>query len=443
MKIPLSPLPLSVLLDKYGGALGGLLRRRVGPEVKGRYEHWDHLRHLTPPTGLNHEQWWLAIKLARSAAARDLPLLDREGRPFRVALTDSIASKLHTITKQAAGSIRGLDQQEDEHAKHRFLIRSQIEEAMTSSQLEGAGTTRAVAKDMLRSGRKPRAHGERMIYNNYLAMQELKRWRDQPLTPDAVFEIHRLITSDTLEDPSQAGRFRTAADNVVVEDETGRVLHLPPRAEELPQRLRALCDFANGVHDGEGFLHPVVRAIAIHFQIGYDHPFCDGNGRTARTLFYWSMLRSGYWLTEYLSVSSVFKNAKARYLRSYLQTETDESDMSYFVDHHLEVIVDAIDNLHGYLARKVEERGRAQALLKPSSKLGARLNHRQRELLIDAVRHPDKSYRIDRHMQVHGVTYQTARTDLGSLVELKLMRCQRIGRAFLYTPVPDLVQRLK
>ena len=65
------------------------------------------------------------------------------------------------------------------------------------------------------------------------------------------------------------------------------------------------------------------------------------------------------------------------------------------------------------------------------------------ELLIDAVRHPDKSYRIDRHMQVHGVTYQTARTDLGSLVELKLMRCQRIGRAFLYTPVPDLVQRLK
>ena len=79
----------------------------------------------------------------------------------------------------------------------------------------------------------------------------------------------------------------------------------------------------------------------------------------------------------------------------------------------------------------------------PGSRLGGKLNHRQRELLLDAVRHPDKTYRIDRHMQVHGVTYQTARTDLGSLVELKLMRCQRIGRAFLYTPVPDLVQRLK
>ena len=443
MKTPLSPPPLSELLDTYGSTLGELLRRRIGPEVKGRYEHWDHLRHLTPPEGLNHQQWWLAIKLARNTAARDLRLLDRNGRPFRVALTDSIASKLHTITKQAAGSIRGLDQQEDERAKERFLIRSQIEEAMTSSQLEGAGTTRAVAKDMLRSGRKPRDHGEHMIYNNYLAMQELKRWRDQPLTPDAVFEIHRLITSDTLDDPSQAGRFRTADDNVVVEDEVGRVLHVPPRADELPERMRALCDFANGIHDGEGFLHPVVRAIAIHFQIGYDHPFCDGNGRTARTLFYWSMLRSGYWLTEYLSVSSVFKNAKAQYLRSYLHTETDESDLAYFVDYHLEVIVDAIDNLHGYLARKVEERSKARTLLKPSSKLGAKLNHRQRELLIDAVRHPDKAYRIDRHMQAHGVTYQTARTDLNSLVDLKLMRCQRIGKAFIYTPAPDLVQRLK
>lgn len=443
MKSPLSPPPLSELLDTYGSSLGELLRRRIGPEVKGRYEHWDHLRHLTPPEGLNHQQWWLAIKLARNTASRDLRLLDRNGRPFRVALTDSIASKLHTITKQAAGSIRGLDQQEDERAKERFLIRSHIEEAMTSSQLEGAGTTRAVAKEMLRSGRKPRDHGERMIYNNYLAMQELKRWRDQPLTPDAVFEIHRLITSDTLDDPSQAGRFRTADDNVVVEDEVGRVLHVPPRADELPERMRALCDFANGIHDGEGFLHPVVRAIAIHFQIGYDHPFCDGNGRTARTLFYWSMLRSGYWLTEYLSVSSVFKNAKAQYLRSYLQTETDESDLAYFVDHHLEVIIDAIDNLHGYLARKVEERSKARTLLKPSSKLGAKLNHRQRELLIDAVRHPDKAYRIDRHMQAHGVTYQTARTDLNSLVDLKLMRCQRIGKAFIYTPAPDLVQRLK
>lgn len=180
------------------------------------------------PEGLTHEQWWLAIKVARSTAARDLPLRDKSGKAFRIALTDSIASKLHTITREASGSIRGLDSVADDRAKERFLMRSQIEEAMTSSQLEGAGTTTAVAKEMLRSGRAPRDHGERMIHNNYLAMQELRRWRDEPLTPDAVFEIHRLLTADTLDDPAQAGRFRTAEDNIVVEDGEGRVLHTPP-----------------------------------------------------------------------------------------------------------------------------------------------------------------------------------------------------------------------
>ena len=321
-------------------------------------------------------------------------------------------------------------------------MRSQIEEAMTSSQLEGAGTTRAVAKEMLRSGRAPRDHGERMIHNNYLAMQELKRWRDQPLTPEAVFEIHRLLTIDTLDDASQAGRFRTADDNIVVQDEEGRLLHEPPHADELPSRLQALCDFANGRNE-EGFLHPVIRAIALHFQIGYDHPFCDGNGRTARTLFYWSMLRSGYWLTEFLSVSSVFKRAKAQYLRSYLYTETDEADLGYFVDHHLDVIIGAIDGLHGWLGRKAEERNRAESLLKPGSRLGGKLNHRQRELLLDAVRHPDKHYRIDRHMQVQDVSYQTARSDLLGLVDLKLMSCQKIGKAFVFTPISNLVERLR
>lgn len=281
-----------------------------------------------------------------------------------------------------------------------------------------------------------------MIHNNFVAMQELKRWRDQPLTPDAVFEIHRVLTADTLEDPTQAGRFRTAIDNIVVQDELGQTLHLPPHADELPARLHALCDFANGTNE-TGFLHPVIRAIALHFQVGYDHPFCDGNGRTARALFYWSMLRSGYWLTEFLSVSSVFKRAKAQYLRAYLYAETDEADMTYFVDHHLDVILGAIEGLHGWLARKAGERQRAEGMLRPGSRFGNKLNHRQRELLLDAVRHPGKSYRFDRHKQIQNISYQTARSDLLALVKLKLMRSERIGKAYVFTPVGDLVEQLK
>ncbi len=413
-------------------------------EVDGEYLHWDKLRHLTPPEGLTHDQWWLAIKLSRFALARITPLSDKDGRPFTVSLSESIERRLFVIGRDAGGSLKGLDSVDDESTKDRYLFRSLIEEAMTSSQLEGAATTTQVAKDMLRTGRKPRDYGERMIHNNFVTMRELKRWVEKPLTPAAVFEIHRMLTDGTLKDERWAGRLRTAEDNIVIEDETGRTLHVPPKADELAERLQALCDFANaGTEDGPNFLNPIVRAILIHFQIGYDHPFCDGNGRTARALFYWSMLRSGFWLMEYVSISSILRKAPGQYMRAYLHTETDKSDATYFVDQQLDVIMAAIDALHGYLARKRKERQRAETLLKPGSTLARKLNHRQRALLLDALRHPEKPYTIEAHKRSHDVTYQTARSDLLGLAEERLLTQYKQGRAFVFIPAADLPERIK
>jgi Fic family protein len=186
----------------------------------------------------------------------------------------------------------------------------------------------------------------------------------------------------------------------------------------------------------------VIRAIALHFQIGYDHPFVDGNGRTARALFYWSMLRSGYWLTEYLSISAALKRAPAQYSRAYLHTETDDSDRGYFVCHQLATIEKAVDGLREYVARKTKDHRAAEKLLKPGSRLGTRLNHRQRELLLHALRNPDDVYSIAEHQHSHQVTYQTARSDLLGLVEEGLMRQETRRRAFIFSPVADLEKRL-
>jgi Fic family protein len=53
------------------------------------------------------------------------------------------------------------------------------------------------------------------------------------------------------------------------------------------------------------FIHPVVRAIILHFMIGCGHLFVDGNGRTARALFYWSVLHQKYRLMEFISISCI------------------------------------------------------------------------------------------------------------------------------------------
>lgn len=442
MKIPVSPPSLADLTRKYARDLPELIALRVGPEVGGVYEHWDHLRHLTPPGTLNAEKWWLAIKWARQPLYREFPLRDKAGHPIKVAVTDCMQRILHFIDREAAGSIKGLDRAGTSEDTQRYLVRSLVEEAMTSSQLEGASTTRQVAKEMLKTGRKPRDRSEQMIWNNYQAMRQLASWREKRLTPDVVLEMHRVLTADAIDDPSAAGRLRHKDEPIeVVDRDGGNVLHRPPPAGELEARLEALCDFANQ-KDSVEFVHPVIRAIALHFQIGYDHPFVDGNGRTARALFYWSMLRSGYWLTEYLSISAALKKAPAQYNRAYLYTETDDSDLGYFVSHQLATIEKAVDGLRDYIARKTKDQRAAEKLLKPGSRLGARLNHRQRELLLHALRNPDDVYSIAEHQHSHQVTYQTARSDLLGLVDEGLMRLEKRRKAFIFSPTSDLEQRL-
>ena len=169
-----------------------------------------------------------------------------------------------------------------------------------------------------------------------------------------------MVTEKTLDDPSAAGRLQTSDDDRIGVYWDNELLHRPPPAAELPDRLEAMCRFANG-ESTEGFIHPVVRAIILHFWLAYDHPFVDGNGRTARALFLLVDAPHGYWLTQYLSVSSILRKAPAQYAKSYLYVESDNNDVTYFVLYQLGVIERAIASLHDYLARKDRRDARARS----------------------------------------------------------------------------------
>ncbi|MEN8174796.1 MAG: Fic family protein [Pseudomonadota bacterium] len=444
MQPPLSPPLLDKILATH--AVEQLSAALIqGPLVKGRYLHWDEIRHRTPPENVaSHEAWWFGIKHARQAISKPLPFRDKYGKPFVIGMPDPVFQALHRIDRDASGHVAMDVPAVSEEDRDRYLVSSLIEEALTSSQLEGAATTREVAKAMLRSGRKPRDRSERMVLNNYKVMRYLGEVRDEPLTPELVLEMHRMVTAETLDDPSAAGRFRTTDETVHVMDaQHSTVLHTPPGASSLPQRLQTLCDFANQGVDAKPFVHPVVRAILIHLMLGYDHPFVDGNGRTARALFYWSMAHQGYWLAEYLSISRLLRKAPARYAYAYLYTETDGNDATYFVIHQLKVIEQAIDALHEYLVRKSRQQRSTEKLLRHSTALSGRLNHRQVALLSHALKHPGHGYSIESHRRSHNISYQTARTDLLTLADLNLLEKDKRGRAFSFFAPDDLQMRLQ
>lgn len=411
------------------------------PLPGGKYLHWDELRRRSAPEGLSHAEWWAAVALSRESLLQALPLKDKDGQPFVFATPAPVTIDLHHIDRDAAGQIRGAGDtlQTD---SHRFLISSLIEEAITSSQLEGAATTRKVAAAMLRSGRRPRDISERMIFNNYQAMEHLRSLHQEPLTPGHVLALHRMLSEDTLEDAADVGCYRRHDNVQVIDVRDNAALHVPPSHKELPERMQRLCDFANADKYSQPFIHPVIRAILLHFMIGYDHPFADGNGRTARTLFYWSMARSGYWLMEYTSISHILRKAPVKYMRAYLHTETDRNDTTYFLLHQLQTIRQAIAALHAYVDRKVREHRETQLLLTRSTALRGRFNHRQIALLNHALRNSGEGYRVDAHQRSHAVAYQTARNDLLTLEELALLEKTRQGNAFVFYAPDDLRERL-
>ena len=292
---------------------------------------------------------------------------------------------------------------------------------------------------MLRSGRRPRDRSEQMIVNGYRTISLLRERAKQPLTVQALHDVQQSMTEGTLEEPDHAGRFRSNDDPpiYIVDSRDDEVLFTPPPPDQIASRINRLIAFANETPEAGPFMHPLVRAVLLHFWFAYEHPYCDGNGRTARALFYWYMLKSGYWSFEFLTISRIFNASRMSYYRAFLHAETDENDLTYFIVHQVDVTQRALKALHERLQEMTAQQQRASAMRPLSG-----LNVRQRALLDHALRHPSQLYTFESHQRSHGVTYQTARTDLLSLSHRGLLEQLPSKKPMKFVPAEKLHRKL-
>jgi len=439
MRLPQTPPKLKDLMAemKQPEQMARFFSQMREAKTQRHYLHWDKLRRYAPPAGMSHREWWLVQKLSRMDGLKPIPLKDTAQEVFQFAVPELVMAELHQIDLGAGGLVSIPEPIMNPQTRNRYLVSSLMEEAITSSQLEGAVTTRDVAKEMIRTGRKPRDNSEQMILNNYATMQRIRELKTSALSPELVFQIHRLVTENTLEDPTAAGRFRRVEEKRVVGDDYGQVYHDPPPAEELEERMVAMCAFANA-DTPDYFVHPAVRAIILHFWLAYDHPFVDGNGRTARALFYWAMLHSGYWLFEFISISNILRKAPMKYGRSFLYTETDDNDLTYFIIAQTKVIRQAISELHAYIERKTAELKDAESHMRALDLF----NHRQVEIIRHALKHPGHRYTFASHQKSHDIVYQTARTDLLDLSERGVLEKRKKGKQMVFAAPANLSAQL-
>jgi len=401
------------------------------------YLYWDKFKHIVPET-IQPEHAWAYLKAFRMVNMHILPLTDREGNHFRFWSPDCISEYLHGIDQDAGGLIITDYPSLYAAEKKWYLMKSIVEEAIASSQIEGAVTARKVAKEMFDSGRKPKDRSEQMIFNNYLTISRIKSLIDQPLSKEFLKDLQRSMTQDTLDNPEHSGRFRLSTDKpVYIYDYEGNIMHIPPDPSAIEGLVDDLCGFANS--DSDRFIHPAIKAIILHFWLAYIHPFNDGNGRTARALLYWCMLKNKYWLFEYLSISRVIMKARNQYYRAFLYSEVDAGDMTYFIVFHLRAIVAAIKDLKRYIERKQTELSYATTQWSdyPS------LNYRQKDVLRKALEDRNLTFSLKSHMQKYNVVHQTARTDLAGLFGYGLLKRYKQGKTYYFLSADGIDKKLR
>lgn len=413
-------------------------------QLTDKYLHYDELRHrITNKEEL--DSMWFVVSLTRNAVMKRLPLLAlQDERPLPGISMTGVIQRSCSIVDRLTSSAAEAERYEQFNAGDYLMTELIAAESIASSQLEGAVTTSRVALEMIKVGRLPRDESEKMIMGNYRMMNFVAEQTNRPVTLEYITELHRVAVAGVNDNNYAPGEFRQERDNIAVVDLEGNVIHTPPPADEINQRLTRLCEFINTPHEtfeGERYLHPLVKASIIHFMMGYLHPFKDGNGRTARALFYAYMLKCGYTAFRYISISKLLKNAPAKYVRSYLYTENDNMDLTYFVNYQCEIIARAVQEYIDYIRKSIRTREELMHWFYQSGLL-AKLNGRQRDIALLAVSQPGVLFSASEIAERMGVAENTARDDLNKLSEMGIMRMLKEGRGNVYTS-PKSISDLK
>lgn len=423
-------------MHKHSSEVQEALTKAQYPE----YLSWEKMKRKSwIPKTFSPEEFWSLVKMVRKGGVKT-PILDPEGKYFFWNKSQHYDRLLHELDLHTGGRLIDSRLFSDEEKKG-YISRGLIEEAIASAQLEGAHTTRDFAKKMIEEGRAPQDLGQKMIMNNYNAMTRIQEeFKDQPLSLDMLFDLHVILAKNTLEDPTQVGRLRRDDEDIYVGSDDGDVSYVPPTMDFVSEQLKQLIAFANDELEGHvSFIHPVVKAILLHFWMGFLHPFADGNGRMARALFYWYLLKQGYWAFSFIPVSTRIKKSPVQYSTAYINSEQDDYDLTYFIDYNLRQIEHARRDFAKYVSKQTEQ----QKTIDEIAKEFDMLNHRQLELVNYFRACPSERTNMTAMQKINGVSAITAMKDLKTMENHGLLMHRKKGRHVFYYPTEKLLSNKK
>jgi len=370
-----------------------------------RYWYWDEFKHRTDLPYKDARKAWSLVKLHRKQNSKDIYIGSYR---FSYNITPEIHKNLHEFDLKLMGGLR--ENPISESDQRHYLTNSLQEEAIASSQIEGAATTTQKAWEMLKQERQPKNESEQMIFNNQRAIKFIMEMHTEELTAELIIRLHSILTIKTTAEECSGDLRKTPVN--VVDHIDGEVAHVAPEPDQVQRLINDLCEFTNTEKE---FVHPILKASMLHFFIGFIHPFADGNGRTARALFYWYMMKKEYSLIRHISISRAILDSRTQYDKAYLKTEYDDNDMTYFLMYSIKGLRVAFDSLVRFRDRKKQEHLTIESLTREFVKTD--WNERQALALAEMQTKQNVRYSLSDYAEKFKITRQTAATDLRGLVK--------------------------
>lgn len=243
------------------------------------------------------------IGLLKKGLYKSLPLPDFQGR--NIVYLENVMH-LHQASIKPLMATRGKETP--------YGLKAMESEIASTLTIENIDFTRESVRKIL-NGYAPSDESEKRIFGIKKGLEYIS----QPLnkmTEANINTLYQLAIAETLDDES---RLRPGSlyrhDSVFVvgqELEHTGLLH-----QKLPEYMSELVRFATQ-EDG---MNDLLKAAAIHFYIGYLHPYFDGNGRMARLIHLWFLVQQGYPSVLFIPFSSYIEKERSAYYKAYSLTE--------------------------------------------------------------------------------------------------------------------------
>ena len=272
------------------------------------------------------------------------------------------------------------------------------------------------------------------------------------VSPDMLKRFNRMIGKDIGEafggDP---GQFRRQ--NVTV-----GVVYRPPSFELVDGLVKRFCDWLIGefhYNRAQNFDDAVIEAIISHVYIAWIHPFMDGNGRTARLLEFYLILRAGIPIFASHILSNHYNETRTLYYKQ-LQHASETGDLTAFIEYALEGFRDGLEHTMTVIHKDQKEltwnnsvHDKIDRMKGKNNKTMQRLRQLAYYIPSDRFFHPDEivflSTRIAKEYRNLSIT--TLHRDLGLLVETGLLKVEkgkyRANHELLYRFLPETSASIK